>query len=352
MASKCGGVILREKNNATALKAGIIGCGRMGALYDERSLSDDPPQTHAKAYQQSSRFELTALCDNNQSQLLKSAALWNVPKSQTFTRVDDILGLNLDVLSVCVPPQHQIEVLKTILKNPPRAIFLEKPVGRNLIEFNTINELLNTMDVSVLINYSRRFSTELQSIREKIKIKNWGLPLNINVNYGKGLLNNGSHALDLLMSFFGLPDRALSFDLIQDSRANTDDPTLNFKLWFQASEKSIPAIFVGHDDASFSIFEIDMLFENGRVRLYDFADSMQIYSVLPEVENNGYRILSKPETTLGLLNNVLPSSLNEIALILDGKKSEVISPLSQSEAIHKTIDVLRRNIGSGVIVKI
>ena len=53
------------------------------------------------------------------------------------------------------------------------------------------------------MNYTRRFVPEIRSIREAIKSGNYGAFLTGTGYYGKGLLHNGSHMVDLLQFLVG-----------------------------------------------------------------------------------------------------------------------------------------------------
>ena len=61
-----------------ALRAGIVGCGRVGAEFD-----DDPKRkqisTHAGAYSAVSGVELVAACDLDEEKLNKCGQRWNIP---------------------------------------------------------------------------------------------------------------------------------------------------------------------------------------------------------------------------------------------------------------------------------
>ncbi|MES2855406.1 MAG: Gfo/Idh/MocA family oxidoreductase [Bdellovibrionota bacterium] len=340
---------MQLKNNARSLKAGIIGCGQIGSSYDENSVHQASAKTHAKAYRQSSDFDLIGLCDSDPARLATAAKLWNV--EHTSTDVARFLDLDLAVISVCVPVAFQLQVLRQIAERPPRALFLEKPVGRNSHEFDAIQKLVDQMDIPVLVNYSRRFSSEIQTLKKDIAAGRWGDPTNVVVNYEKGLLNNGSHALNLLCYFFGNPTMLQAAGVVSDGRENSDDPTAGFKVWFKANS-DFESHFVAHNSSHFSVFEIDIFFANGRVRLFDFGNSVQIFSVQADPDYPTYRALFLEEAKSNLLTDVFGNAIQELAELTNRSRKQLTSSVGDSAIIHRVIGTLMKNSSPGTITKL
>jgi hypothetical protein len=62
-----------------------------------------------------------------------------------------------------------------------------------------------------LVNYSRRYAKGLQSLRQQILNNDFGKFQGGTGYYGNGLLNNGSHMINLVEFFIGAYKRSLSF---------------------------------------------------------------------------------------------------------------------------------------------
>ena len=112
-------------NKKPIARVGIIGCGNIASILDEKSSASDFAKTHAKAYRQDLRFDLAALCDLNDSRLLTAQQAWSVKFATT--RIEEFLAQNLDIVSLCTPVEMQLELLKKILEHKVKVVFCEKP---------------------------------------------------------------------------------------------------------------------------------------------------------------------------------------------------------------------------------
>lgn len=322
------------------LRAGIIGCGQIGSLYDQHRKLERYPRSHAKAYFQSEIFKLEALCDPNLSRLEHAATLWEV--SDIYQDVDAFLEHDFDVISVCVPVEHQFEVIRKIAVNPPHALFLEKPVGRDLTDYENIVTATAKMNTKVLVNFSRRFSQNIQKIKSELQNQHWGHVQNVIVNYDKGILNNASHALDIMDFFFGTPQKVLYIDTVKDERVESGDPTKSFVVWYKhINEGEFKVYFNANHSGCFSIFEIDIVCERGRIKLFNSANSVQVYQSRNDDEYSGYKSLHLIDENAGLLDECFSHSMIELQSIVQDEQHVPLSPVSSSRIIHLVLNALK-----------
>ena len=150
-------------------------------------------------------------------------------------------------------------------------IFAEKPLTKTLPEALEIKQLYSSLPISVQLNYSRRFVPEIIRLRNNIKDGLHGRYLSGTGYYGKGLLHNGSHLLDLLHNLLGdIHDYRLT-SVINDFY--DDDPSVSAVLTVQ---DGVPFFLQSIDCRAYTIFEMDLLFERGRIRLIDSDLSLRI----------------------------------------------------------------------------
>ena len=126
------------------------------------------------------------------------------------------------------------------------------------------------------VNYLRRYDAEIQALRDEIAHGAWGAVQSVSALYAKGLLNCGSHAVDLLHFLLG-PLKAVS---VSASVADyfDDDPTVTARL---ETTSGAPVDLIGCDGHKFFPFEIDLVMENGRVSLEDLGARIRRRRIRP-----------------------------------------------------------------------
>ena len=122
--------------------------------------------------------------------------------------------------------------------------------------------------------------------------------------YTKGVVNNGTHFIDLLRFFFGEPDEVRvccgastdTGDLSPkvDHTAGSD-PTLNFCLTFP---DGFEAWGVGVDHRAYNVFDVDIVGTEGRVVFTDLGHCRLLYRLEETEERHGFRQLARePEAS-------------------------------------------------------
>ena len=78
-------------------KVGIIGCGRIGSLFEEDPKIKKKPCTHAGAYSKFENIKITSACDIKQDRLEKFSKTWDVKNGSFVKKVvssfTSIIGL-------------------------------------------------------------------------------------------------------------------------------------------------------------------------------------------------------------------------------------------------------------------
>ena len=106
--------------------------------------------------------------------------------------------------------------------------------------------------------------------------------------YGKGLLHNGSHMVDLLRFLVGEVGNVARISDIADFYDH--DPSVSALL----TMRSGGVFHLCHiDSRTFHIFELDLTFEDKRIRIYELGTMIEEYSVGDNRLFEGYRTLNK-----------------------------------------------------------
>ncbi len=249
------------------LRAAVVGAGRIGARLDRPG--DVDPLTHAGGYV-AAGFTLAALVDVDAS-ARSDAKRWRCAVYDDFDEM--MRAESPEVLSFAVPASARPALMRRALNYRLRALVAEKPLAPTLQEARDIARHCERAGVPVLVNYSRRFVPLWQTLRGTTAMA-------ATVRYAKGLLHNGTHALDLCHMLFGQCLAAQSLECKQDHWP--EDPTVSAFLSFERC----PAVFFqAMDERCFTLFEVDIVAptwrivvdgDGRRVRRYELRDNAGI----------------------------------------------------------------------------
>ncbi|HEX7905936.1 MAG TPA: Gfo/Idh/MocA family oxidoreductase [Chitinophagaceae bacterium] len=247
----------------------ILGCGNIGALYD----LDNPSKvwTHAKAFSKSSQI-IFSVFDIDKKHAKKIASRYKVEITDLKEQVD---FRKFDIVSITTPTPTHFGYLKTLLKQNIPLVICEKPIASDMSELNELTKLYKNAHSKVVVNYIRRFQpayAELQHTIKKLSVKS---PCTgINITYQRGLLNNGSHAFDILEFLFKKPFLFKNFAL-QNIKFDAFfyDPTVSGTC----SYNGCPVMILGIEKAVYPIFEIELFFSTQKIVICNSGDELRFY---------------------------------------------------------------------------
>ena len=262
----------------------IIGAGKIGAFFDYPGC--DKILTHAHAFSSLEQFNLIGFVDSDLNKAKKAAYVW---KTNFFNSIEDVFKQNIiDVVCVAVSTESHYKVLKKLADFTIKLVFVEKPFTNDLEQALEIKKLYEEKGIAVMVNYSRRFVVEFKNLRKKIKEGFYGKFISGVGYYGKGILNNGSHIIDLLFYLVGEVVKGKYVSSIIDY--NQSDPTVSSVLILDNEKK----FFLQNIDCNFyTTFEIDLFFEKGRIRVIDSGFKIEEYMVRQSDVFLGYKYLFK-----------------------------------------------------------
>lgn len=262
----------------------IIGAGNIGAQFD--APQDDNVLTHAHAFSKHEGFNLLGFVDRDIEKTKKAASIWG---GNAFKDIEEAFKASrIDVAVVAVPDDYHYSVLNELAGFPLRVVFTEKPIARTLNEAEYINRNFREKNIGLVVNYSRRFVPEFEKIKKEITEGAHGAYLTGTGYYGKGIIHNGSHLIDLLMFFIGKIKEITPISSLADFYE--DDKSVSAILTFENKE---PFFLQYVDCRRYTLFEIDLLFERKRVRIFDLGFKIEEYDVQDSEVFKGYRNIVK-----------------------------------------------------------
>lgn len=256
-------------------KVVILGAGNIAAKFD----SPDKKEvlTHAHAFTNNAAFQLLGFYDKDYGRAEEAAQIWG---GQAYHNLEAALE-EADVVSCCVPDSFHGDMLKEIAKYNPCLVIAEKPLAISLKEAEEIKQIYENR-IPLLVNYSRRFLMEFQELKEQIK--DYGKFVRGVGYYGKGILHNGSHMIDLLRFLLGEVEDIMVLPY-ENHDFEEEDSSKEVILKIQQGLFHMIAV----DCRIATIFELELFFEKARIRILDGGNKIEKYTIKESEVYVGYK---------------------------------------------------------------
>lgn len=267
------------------IKYAVIGAGKIASSLDAKETF--PPLSHANAITQNRQASLVGFYDTCESSSCLASYKWS---TEQLHSLESLLDKNPDVVIVATPNPTHADYLRSIAKRPPRLVICEKPLTLNHSQSLDIIHLYKRIGIPLWVNYQRRLDPTIRHVRSSFRKGILGKLLSGSIHYAKGIKHNGSHAIDLLRFIFGEPSHlSVTFkrrDFFQD------DPSVAGTIIFI----NAPICLIPCDENSFSIFEMDLIFEYCRIRLSHSGTKITVMRPVADPLFPGYQELLSQHT--------------------------------------------------------
>ena len=262
--------------------AAVIGLGQIGQGYDYNCQDSSLIITHASGFQYHSSFKLIGGVDLDENRCKEFITKFGKPASTSIASL--MVRENIDVVSIAVPTKLHYDIFNEIILYSPKAIICEKPIANSLSEAKEMMAKAKERNCAFLVNYIRRFEPGTNILRERAINGDLGEIYKGTVWYSKGLYNNGSHFIDLLIYFFG---EVTKIKVINKGRYWEKDPEPDFIIKF--GELSV--FFLAGRDEYYSIREMELVGTKGRVFYSNGGRKIEYQLTKPHQIYSGYTIL-------------------------------------------------------------
>jgi predicted dehydrogenase len=317
----------------------IIGCGSIGTSKDVVFDSKDTvPKTHANAICKNENINLVGVIDMDFEKAIEAAKKWDTKPYLYFTDIKE----SVDIIVISSATTSHYLLLSEIIKIlEPLIIVCEKPFCDNLRNARDIYNQFYSNLIPISINYTRRYSNEIQAFRNDLKEGKFGNIYSAVFNYNRGLLRDAPHAIDICNWFFGefRDGRILGNDSVWINDLSSEDPTV--PIWM--SYEKCPNIFmVPVDGRKAACFEMEIITEQGKIVLDDWFQGFKFYPVTQEDTYGNYASLSGTADIDGSieLTNCLPNMYDNVVSHLDNNE-ELKCTAEDAVQVHKVIEYLR-----------
>lgn len=272
----------------------VVGCGNIAGRFDDRRSISDWPFTHAGAYRRDGRFAVTACVDPDVGRRNAFMVRWCVPHGYASLVEAAASGKHWDVISICSPTPCHAEDVEMAIRLAPRLIFCEKPVTDSAAKSERLIEHCAKAGIFLAVNHNRRWDPHIDHLYVEMQSGKWGALRSVVGIYNKGVLNNGTHMLDLLNRLLGPLAIVSVGKLVHDYFA--EDPSVPVCL---SSSDGVPVQLVCGHASDYAIFELQLIFEAGMVSIEDGGKAWRERH--PEASGDflGYRFLDAGTCRIG-----------------------------------------------------
>ncbi len=243
----------------------IIGAGNIASKYDD--ISSKNIITHAHAVKNNSLLSLVGFYDSDHSNALAAATKWNTRALETLEGIKD----QVDIICCATPDSTHYDVLMKAISLNPKLIVVEKPLVNSTHQLSLLKRNLYRNDIPIIVNYSRRFIYEFRELKARIRNNEFGKLLCGNAYYGKGLIHNASHMINLFLLLFN----KIEIDDVREGIVDYCEDDRSFLLSLKVDDACITLTPVNCNMVT--VFEMDLLFERCRIQYTDSDRTIKEY---------------------------------------------------------------------------
>jgi predicted dehydrogenase len=266
-------------------RAVVVGCGHIGSAASAEALVAGV-HSHAQAYVEHGRTQLAGVCDADAGRAAAAQARWDAEAATDAVAL--CRRVRPEIVSVCTPDSTHFGVARDILEAAaPRLLLMEKPLALTAAEGEALVELAARRSCLVAVNYSRRFLPAFRAVADELQRGGHGRPLLARALYGKGLLHNGTHALDLLRWWLGDLEAARKGPAEWGPEGDSSESA---DLWFAGGARArLDAV----DARIATVFELDLLTERSRIGFTQGGREWTFHEVTDSPVHPGYRAYAR-----------------------------------------------------------
>jgi predicted dehydrogenase len=234
----------------TDIRVGIVGLGRVGAVYPDIG---DQPRCHLSAARMTPGLSVTVLVDRDEAACRRALNMMADEHPLCLSDVSELPAGAVDILVDATDEPNRLKFLRAAVKQGAALAILEKPVAASLEKIDDLRHV-ETGPTTVRVNFHRRLDGRHRRLRPGEP------PRLVQAVYCGGLMNYGTHLVDLVHDWMGsiTAVRALA------STGDTHDPTIGFDMAFESGA-------TGRIDAlpnpGWDVFEIRFFGAFGRIDL-------------------------------------------------------------------------------------
>lgn len=303
------------------VRFGLVGCGRIGALADDRAMTWPArlrelwlPYAHASSIVATPCAALAAVCDVSRDTAEAARARFGAEAAYSDHR-NMLERARLDVLAVATRTAERPAIILDAIRAGVRGIYCEKPIATTLEEADEVVAAVEKYGVAFAYGTRRRFMAPYLHARRLVEEGTIGTLQSVVIKFGRGgLMWNHPHSVDAALFFAG--DSAVEW-----VRADFDAPL----------------------DGEGPLVDCDPIVEVGQLHFANGVDAIVLPAIGQDVElcgTEGNLVIAQDGARCTLRRYA--KEQGDIAWLLD--EQEVLAPASDSgtaRAFGELVDWVR-----------
>ncbi|KJU81357.1 oxidoreductase domain protein [Candidatus Magnetobacterium bavaricum] len=296
-------------------KTAVIGLGNIGFKFNL-----DPKRketwSHVSAYEKCENTDLAGAVELNPENI--NIFKCHYPDIPVFKSVKDLMvSVDIDIVSICTPTESHYSILEELMAYPVKAVFCEKPFAASVADGEKMLHLCAKNNIILAVNHTRRWDYGYIIVRDIIHDGKIGAVKAVNALYPGQIFNIGTHLIDTVRMF--IQRDAM---MVSGISTNIDNPDPNISGWIDF-EGAITFTMLSTGKREDIIFEIDVIGDEGRVRILENGDRVELYSFVESQRYSGYRELSLMPTVQLSRRDRMVEAVKDIVSVLKGNKINV-----------------------------
>ncbi len=251
-------------NQQKTVYSALIGLGRIASLLEDDSRREKPA-SHAGAISACPDAYIIAGMDSDSGRREAFKERWNIDSVYDDAR-QMLIQNKPDILHICTHADSHLQYLQLALDLKVPVVVLEKPVSDSFRRARRMGKRIASDTTRVIVNHERRYSRDYLAVRDIIRADRFGPLRSVTARLYMGrerpveavLLYDGTHLFDII-SFL------LSAPMERVKKAGSD---VSGKTLFASAEcRGIPVFAEVGSGRDHVVFEVELSFETGRVRI-------------------------------------------------------------------------------------
>lgn len=279
------------------VRCAVVGLGRIASLLEKDPLREKPC-THVGAITAIPRCELVAGADIDPERRELFREDWGC--EALYEDAGEMLREQQpQILVVATHPDSHLRYVSAAAKAGVPVAICEKPLADTLGNARRIARLYRSGKITVVTNHERRYSSDYARGRQAVRDGRYGRLLSVKgtLYFGRTtrkdrmLLHDGTHLIDAVNYLTGQPTRFLRrHGRLRSRRSST---------FLLGRSGAVPVLLEVGSERDHLVFEVELSFESGRLRIGNGTESWERSEESPYYE--GYRsLLPDPPGAAGL----------------------------------------------------
>jgi predicted dehydrogenase len=247
------------------LRCAIVGLGRIGSLLEQDTLREKPA-THAGVIAQNPDCMLVGGCDIDKKRQKLFSTTWQC--KNVYSDVATMLGeTKPDILHIATPVETHLDIVEKAVSSGIKVIICEKPLAENKHDASKIAKFHSSGIATIIVNHERRYSKDYLTVKDHINKGDFGILLSLSAKLYMGknrkvndiLLDDGTHLIDIIHFLIDTELGKLNVEKCYKKNQQC--------LYIVADAGDIPVVIEVASGRDHVVFELDLSFSEGRIRV-------------------------------------------------------------------------------------